>query len=135
MDIYTEMNRISQSRLHRDFIMRLFLQQNTDELNSEIEYIIMNCPTLGDASPRLCNALKKVRSNSDRSAKHAVVAFAIYNDDFYRERIVSGGRVNTLKFQNFYDNSLKKETENLLDGRLVCLQDYIETIRSEWIMS
>lgn len=131
------MDRVDQARMGKDYILKLFMKTDMTELNDEIRFLIKTCSTLSTASPRLHAALKMVLEDGNRSAKHALLAFAMYNDQTYRESLITRSKVNVIKFQNFYDISLKKETENLLYGRLgqVCLQAYIETVRHEYNMS
>jgi|TARA_B110000908_G_C10255243_1_gene454926 hypothetical protein len=135
MSIYEEMDQVQTGRMKRDFILKMFHGDDIQKLNVELQYLIKTCLSLKNASDRLKKSLQMVLKNEDRSAKHALLTFAMYNDQTYRESLMSRGKVNVIKFQNFYDLSLKVETENLLNGRLICLQDYIEIVRHEYNMS
>lgn len=135
MNIYVKMDEIERHRKEQDYILRLFLHPSLELLNNEIKYVVKTCPSLRFASDRLKGAIDIILAKKDRSSKHAFITFAMYNDRVYRESLIQRGEVNVVKFQNFYDRSLKKATEDLLCGRLICLQDYIEHVRSEYILS
>ena len=118
----------------KDFIYRLLVANDTAELESELKRILKTSAALSSASKTLQTVLKKTLSENDRVSKQSLLLFALYNDSSYRKLVSKRGDVNTTRLQRFCDGPLKKHTEDLLDGRLVCLLDWILTLRHAYII-
>jgi|TARA_B110000908_G_C10190148_1_gene420074 hypothetical protein len=135
MSVYVKLAAIERGRRKRDFIYRLLVSNDTAELDKEIKRILRTCKGLNGASKDLQNVLKKTLSGKDRAAKQSIFFFALFNSDNYRKLISKRIDVNTGSLQRFCDGSLKQHTADLLDGRLVCLLDWILTLRHAYIIS
>lgn len=135
MDLYETMTRVEQERCAEDRLIHLLLHDDLTDLNQEVDRILQHVCDTHDLSARFKSVMAHIRASDDRSVKHALVMFALFNDAAYREAWVNDAQVNVLKFQHFYELSLKPQTQNLLLGRMLCLQDYVETIRLEYIVT
>ena len=135
MSIYEKIEEVERSRRKKDFIYRLLVSDDAAELNKELKRILKTSTALNGASKPLQAVLKKTLNGDDRAAKQSLLLFALYNDDAYRKLISKRGDVCTTRLQRFCDGALKKHTDELLDGRLICLLDWILTLRHAYVIS
>lgn len=136
VDVYTQMDTIERNRMRRDLILDMFVNKDINILHTfiapMIDTILKTYPT---CSARMRRMLTRLRTTPSRSVLHAFIFFCMFNESHMSTTLLEKSRVHKLKFKRFYDTTLHDNTQDLLAGKFVCLQDYVETLRLEYIVT
>lgn len=134
-NMFEDMDAIEKKRMEKDILVKCLLNREDDTLNTLVSdlsaRLVKKYP---QRSARFSRVLKEIQGNSDRSCKHAFLLFGIFNDSEWCQYFIEQTLVNPIKYKRFYETALKTTTEKLLDGQLICLKDYIEQLRLEYLI-
>jgi hypothetical protein len=92
-----------------------------------------------EVSPRLAQHLSEVKTTTNRAAKHALLLFAIWNGNWYLGHLFGSdptisARIPVTNFKVFL-KAVSDKTTALLQGELICLQDYVEQLRTCYLIT
>lgn len=136
MSIYEQQASVDHDRQKRDLMYHLIVNTEATSLNdlcSQIaDSVLKKYP---DVSVRLKNMLTKVVSEDDRIAKHALLLFAMYQENDTLDIFQDGEtpRVPPEKFQMFITKELPPLVEKLMKGAFTSLRAFVEDARWAYI--
>ena len=139
MDIFQKIDAIEEQRRRKHFLYDFFVSKDTRALNKEVAYILKKVEKTFDGaqSRRLKKQMTRILNDENRCAKHALVLFALWNDIDYRRECMYdrfARRMNIETFEKYLDE-VDKHTAAILNGELICLQDYVEQLRTSYIVT
>jgi len=133
--VWEKMEVVARARRDSDAILSALLDDNK-KINVHLVDLWKHLQeTFPDCSKRMTETLQDVISGDDRAAKHGMLFFGLHTRPSWCRKFLKEHNAPPIKFKLFYENGLKHNTEKLLSGELVCLQEYVEETRKEYIVT
>ena len=129
------MDLIERTRMDSDMIMSMLLGDDDKLeacLNSLFKVVLDKFP---NCSKRMKETLRKTIEHGDRASKHAMLFFGMCRCTDWCRTLLKENNIPSMKFKRFFEDGLKKNTRNLLTGSIICIQDYVEETRKEYIVT
>ena len=136
MSLYNTHADIDLTRQKSDLMYHLIVNTEASTLDDFCNKIAKNILTKYDnPSIRLQQMLKKVTSDKDRIAKHALLLFALYQEKETQDIFLNNGtpRVPPEKFKQFVDNELPPLVDKLMKGAFTSLRAFVEDARWAYV--
>jgi len=133
--LYEQMDVVEKSRMEADSLMLMLL--GADEiLDSCLDDLLKDVlAAFSGASERMCETLRSTIKGDDRASKHAMLFFGMYSRPDWCRKFLKCNNVPVIKFKRFYENGLKINTNSLLKGKITCIQEYVELLRTEYVVT
>ena len=136
MSLYNTHADIDLARQKSDLMYHLIVNTEASTLDDFCNNIAKNILSKYDnPSIRLQQMLKKVTSDKDRIAKHALLLFALYQEKETQDIFLNEGtpRVPPEKFKQFVDNELPPLVDKLMKGAFTSLRAFVEDARWAYV--
>ena len=136
MSLYNTHADIDLTRQKSDLMYHLIVNTEASTLDDFCNNIAKNILSKYDnPSIRLQQMLKKVTSDKDRIAKHALLLFALYQEKETQDIFLNNGtpRVPPEKFKQFVDNELPPLVDKLMKGAFTSLRAFVEDARWAYV--
>jgi hypothetical protein len=134
--VYVQMDRVQAVRTEADAILHMLQSEDTAALDACLQtlrdHLLVDFP---GSTPRFKKTIDQTITSQDRSAKHALLFFGLYTSPEWCKMVLKTHRIPVAKFKRFYESSLKEGSQQLLDNTLVCIQEYIEHVRTEYYLT
>jgi hypothetical protein len=138
MNLYQQMSSLEIERQKKDLLYHVFVNTEASTLNdicSKIHDRLMEEYGTANMSVRLKQMVAQISSNTDRTAKHAMLLFALYQETELCNSIflTDTPRVPPKKYQFFVEEEIPKLTEKLLSGAFTSVRAFVEDARWTYI--
>ena len=136
MSLYNTHADIDLTRQKSDLMYHLIVNTEASTLDDFCNNIAKNILSkYVNPSIRLQQMLKKVTSDKDRIAKHALLLFALYQEKDTQDIFLNNGtpRVPPEKFKQFVDNELPPLVDKLMKGAFTSLRAFVEDARWAYV--
>ena len=127
---------VEKEREEKDEIYKIMFNENLNYLNKyviSIQKLVLEKYT---TSPRIEKCFSLILQSHNRAVKHALVFFAIYQEESLVNHFINSldmKNLSTEKFSNFVNDVLRELVEKLLKGQFTSLQDFVENCRHQYI--
>jgi len=133
--VWEKMEIIASARRESDVMMSLLLEHN-EKIDVHLRHLCRHLlKQFPECSKRMRKELEKTVAGTDRAAKHGMLFFGLYTRPNWCRDFLKENNIPPVKFKLFYENGLRTNTEKLLSGEIVCLQEYVEETRKEYIVT
>ena len=129
------MDIIERTRMDSDTMMSMLLGDDGKLeacLKTLLKVVLDKFPK---CSKRMKETLSKTIEHGDKASKHAMLFFGMYRCTDWCRTLLKENNIPPMKFKRFFEDGLKKNTHNLLTGNIICIQDYVEETRKEYIVT
>jgi len=136
MSLYSKHADIDLVRQKSDLMYHLIVNTDASTLDEFCKKIAENIlAKYENPSVRLQQMLKRVTTDKDRIAKHALLLFALYQEKGTQDIFLNNGtpRVPPEKFKQFVDNELPPLVEKLMKGAFTSLRAFVEDARWSYV--
>ena len=133
--LYESMDIVEKTRMDNDSLLLLLLGDvaSIDKcLQALLQDLLRSFP---DASQRRRDTLQATIAGTGRASKHAFLFFGLHTRPVWCRQFLKDHNVPVAKFKRFYENGLKLNTEKLLCGKMACIQEYAELLRTEDVVT
>jgi aspartyl-tRNA synthetase len=139
MNLYREMTKYELDRQKKDLLYHVFVNTEASTLNDICEKIqkhVLEKYGSDKLSLRLNQMLLKTSQNEDRTAKHALLLFALVTESEDCTNAIfltDTPRVPPKKFVYFVEKDLPQLLEKLLTGAFTSVRAFVEDARWTYI--
>jgi hypothetical protein len=136
VSVYDAASKNDQLKQSADVIYKAIFSKDTTTLNELLGQLLTDVnTTIPDLSKTFKTLTNDTLEGNNRVAKHGLLFFGIYlNPTFANQFIHPEPRVDPTKFSYFYNSILPGHCVKLLEGKYVSLWEFVEEIRSAYIM-
>jgi hypothetical protein len=136
MSLYNKHADIDLTRQKSDLMYHMIVNTEASTLDEFCNNIVKSILSkYKKPSIRLQQMLKKVTSDKDRIAKHALLLFALYQEKETQDIFLNNGtpRVPPEKFKQFVDDELPPLVDKLMKGAFTSLRAFVEDARWAYV--
>ena len=120
-----------------DFIYRVFMDLDTKEIDhfiqEEIDKVKIKFPDMSSRFHTMVDKTLNDKNKYTRIAKHGYMIILLWLDisgECVKSLMGDNPKVPPEKFKLFYENYLSKMCNDLLNAKIICLQEFVEKVRS-----